>query len=227
MENEESNLENKIKKKQEELERTEKRLRSLDNVRPQFLEEQDKLERELQRQYDIYMEKYRNLDYIESELVKYQKAEEERKEEHDRKLRKMREKLLKEEVEVLRGNRHDEVDEEYRPMSLNRTNAGGGGNRPPGARVQGSMRQSGRNRGDSSEESDEDSDMNAGGGGRVSDDSEGSYDDGDLSVNSDDRGRGGGRNHIGSDDDGEFLDDDDEDMGADDDDDESGSDEHF
>ena len=117
MEHEEINLENKIKKKQEELERTEKRLRSLDNVRPQFLEEQDKLERELQRQYDIYMDKYRALDYLEHELEAYHKAEEERKEEHDRKLRRMREKLLKEEVEVLRGNRRDEVDDDYRPAA--------------------------------------------------------------------------------------------------------------
>lgn len=228
MENEETNLENKIKKKQEELERTEKRLRSLDNVRPQFLEEQDRLEKELQRQYDIYMEKYRNLDYIESELEKYQKAEEERKDEHDRKLRKMREKLLKEEVEVLRGNRHDEVEEEYRPMSLNRSSGAAVDGRPTGARVQGSMHQSHR-RGDSSDGSDDDSDMNAGGDDVGSDDSEGSYDDGDLSVNSAarGRGRGAGRNHVGSDDDGEFLDDDDDDMDGEDEDDDSGSDEHF
>ncbi len=128
MEHEELNLETKIKKKQEELERMEKRLRSLDNVRPQFLEEQDKLEKELQRQYDIYMEKYRTLDYLENELEQYHKAEEERKEEHDRKLKRMREKLLKEEVEVLRGNRRDDADEEYRPPanSAGRGNAGQG-----------------------------------------------------------------------------------------------------
>ena len=129
MEHEELNLETKIKKRQEELERMEKRLRSLDNVRPQFLEEQDKLEKELQRQYDIYMEKYRTLDYLENELEQYHKAEEERKEEHDRKLKRMREKLLKEEVEVLRGNRRDDADEEYKPPanSAGRGNAGQSG----------------------------------------------------------------------------------------------------
>lgn len=113
---EEGALESKIRKKQEELERTEKRLRSLDNVRPQFMEEQDKLERELQRQYDIYMDKYRQLDYIEAELEKYHKAEEERRKEQEERLRRMREKLLKEEVEVLRGNRRDDVEEEYRAL---------------------------------------------------------------------------------------------------------------
>ena len=41
----ERNLDVKIKKKQEELERTEKRVKSLENVRPQFMDEVDKLEK--------------------------------------------------------------------------------------------------------------------------------------------------------------------------------------
>ena len=94
----------KIKKKAEELERTEKRLRSLENVRPQFVEEIEKLELELQAHYEVYVTKYRNLDYLEHELSVYHKAEEERREENERKLKKMREKLLKAEVELLRGN---------------------------------------------------------------------------------------------------------------------------
>ncbi len=99
----ERNIESKIRKKQEELERTEKRMKSLENVRPQFMDEVNKLEKELTRHYDVYIEKVRNLDYLERELEKYHKAEEERKEEHDRKLKKMREKLRKEEVDLLRG----------------------------------------------------------------------------------------------------------------------------
>jgi clusterin-associated protein 1 len=104
----ERNIDSKIKKKQEELERTEKRLRSLENVRPQFMDEVEKLEKELQNYYDVYLEKYRNLDYLEHELAKYHRKEEERKEEQERRLKKMRERLLKEEVEILRGNRDDE-----------------------------------------------------------------------------------------------------------------------
>jgi len=103
LEADEKNIESKIRKKQEELERTEKRMKSLENVRPQFMDEVAKLEKELQRHYDVYIEKVRNLDYLEHELEKYHKAEEERKEEHDRKLKKMREKLRKEEVDLLRG----------------------------------------------------------------------------------------------------------------------------
>jgi hypothetical protein len=49
-------------------------------VRPQFMEEAEKLEKELQRYYDVYMEKHRNLDYLEHELDKYRRNEEERME---------------------------------------------------------------------------------------------------------------------------------------------------
>jgi hypothetical protein len=108
LEADERNLESKISKKQEELERTEKRLKSLESVRPQFMEEAEKLEKELTRYYDIYMEKHRNLDYLEHELDKYHHNEEERMKEHELKLRKMRERLLKEEVDLMRGARGGE-----------------------------------------------------------------------------------------------------------------------
>lgn len=39
LEADERNIDTKIKKKQDELERTEKRLKSLENVRPQFMDE--------------------------------------------------------------------------------------------------------------------------------------------------------------------------------------------
>lgn len=125
MDLDEKNIESKIRKKQEELERTEKRLRSLENVRPQFMDEQEKLERELQRHYDIYMEKYRNLDYLESELEGFHKNEEERKEEQERRLKKMRERLLKEEVELLRGPMVNDDDDG--PMLVNGKGLGAGG----------------------------------------------------------------------------------------------------
>ena len=63
----------------------------------------------MQRHYDIYMEKYRNLDYLEHESQKHRKNEEERKEEQERRLKKMRERLLKEEVDLLRGGRGGDV----------------------------------------------------------------------------------------------------------------------
>ena len=80
-------------------------MKSLESVRPQFMDEVEKLEKELQRHYDVYIEKFRNLDYLEHELAKYHKIEEEKKEEHERKLKKMRERLLKDEVELMRGEK--------------------------------------------------------------------------------------------------------------------------
>jgi clusterin-associated protein 1 len=161
LEADERNIDSKIKKKQEELDRTEKRLRSLDNVRPQFMHEVEKLEIDLQKHYDIYMEKYRNLDYLEHESEKYLRNEEERREEQERRLKKMRERLLKEEVDLLRGGRGGDGDEEIGGKGgTSRTAAGGntsqrtnGSNRGAGgkgrATVQGNMR------GESEEESSE------------------------------------------------------------------------
>ena len=47
-------LDAKIKKKKNELERHEKRLSSLQNVQPAFMDEYEKLEGELQKQYSVY-----------------------------------------------------------------------------------------------------------------------------------------------------------------------------
>ena len=71
----------------------------------------EKLEKELQKYYEIYMEKYRNLDFLEHESEKYRKHEEERIEEQEGRLKKTRERLLKEEVDLLRGGRGDGEDE--------------------------------------------------------------------------------------------------------------------
>jgi len=191
LEADERNIDTKIKKKQEELERTEKRLRSLENVRPQFMDEVEKLEKELQRHYDVYIEKFRNLDYLEHELEKYHKSEEERKEEHDRRLKKMRERLLKEEVDLLRGEKTSSRDgssgdpgsrgSESRSAQIaaSKSSNSGAGGRGGGAK---------QSRVDEDDEDDEDEFVSKGNGG----------------------GRGGGGGAKGTqDDDSEFLDDDD------------------
>ena len=58
------------------------------------------------------MEKYRNLDYLEHESAKHRKNEDERKEEQDKRLKKMRERLLKDEVDLLRGGRAGDGEED-------------------------------------------------------------------------------------------------------------------
>ena len=76
----EANLEMKIEKKKQELERNQKRLRSLANVRPAFMDEYERLEEDLSRQYQSYVEKLCNVSYLEHQLDDYHKAERDRME---------------------------------------------------------------------------------------------------------------------------------------------------
>lgn len=76
----EANLEMKIEKKKQELERNQKRLRSLANVRPAFMDEYERLEEDLSRQYQSYVEKLCNVSYLEHQLGDYHKAERDRME---------------------------------------------------------------------------------------------------------------------------------------------------
>uniref|UniRef100_A0A8C2R2C8 Clusterin-associated protein 1 n=1 Tax=Capra hircus TaxID=9925 RepID=A0A8C2R2C8_CAPHI len=77
----EANLEAKIEKRKLELERNRKRLQTLQSVRPAFMDEYEKIEEELQKQYDIYLEKFRNLAYLEQQLEDHHRMEQERFEE--------------------------------------------------------------------------------------------------------------------------------------------------
>ena len=76
----EANLEMKIEKKKAEFERNQKRLRSLANVRPAFMDEYEKLEGELSKQYKVYVEKHRNLSYLEHLLEEHNKVEQDQME---------------------------------------------------------------------------------------------------------------------------------------------------
>ena len=55
-----------MKKKSPELERNEKRYRNLITVKPAFMEEYERLEQELAQLQETYVNKYRNLDYLEN-----------------------------------------------------------------------------------------------------------------------------------------------------------------
>lgn len=41
------------------------------NVKPAYMDEYERLERELEKLYSIYVEKFRNLEYLEHELDEY------------------------------------------------------------------------------------------------------------------------------------------------------------
>uniref|UniRef100_A0A452SZZ8 Clusterin associated protein 1 n=1 Tax=Ursus maritimus TaxID=29073 RepID=A0A452SZZ8_URSMA len=99
----EANLEAKIEKRKLELERNRKRLQTLQSVRPAFMDEYEKIEEELQKQYDIYLEKFRNLAYLEQQLEDHHRMEQERFEEAENTLRLMQNKLKEEEKRLLRS----------------------------------------------------------------------------------------------------------------------------
>lgn len=96
-------LEEKIKKKKLDLERSETRLKALTNVKPAFMDEYERLEKELEKLYNEYIEKFRNLDYLEHQLDVYNKQEEEKCLDSQKVLEKIRKNLQENELKILRG----------------------------------------------------------------------------------------------------------------------------
>ncbi|NP_001405948.1 clusterin-associated protein 1 isoform 3 [Mus musculus] len=106
----EANLEAKIEKRKLELERNRKRLQTLQSVRPAFMDEYEKVEEDLQKQYDVYLEKFRNLAYLEQQLEDHHRMEQERFEEAENTLRLMQNKLKEEEKRLLKSGSNDDSD---------------------------------------------------------------------------------------------------------------------
>ncbi|XP_039348170.1 clusterin-associated protein 1 isoform X7 [Mauremys reevesii] len=106
----EANLEAKIEKRKLELERNQKRLQTLQSVRPAFMDEYEKIEEELQKQYSSYLEKFRNLAYLEQQLDDHHRVEQERFEEAENTLRLMQNRLKEEEKRLLKSGSNDDSD---------------------------------------------------------------------------------------------------------------------
>jgi clusterin-associated protein 1 len=222
LKSDEEALDAKIKKKQADLERNEKRLRNLQSVRPAFMDEYEKLERELERQYEIYLERYRNLDFLEHEMDLYRQAEQERLKESNRRLSSMQAHLRQEELNSLRhdpdakpmndglGRRRDDAlgDDGLnmrRPGAANSVRRDGGRDeRSNGNRIIGSM-----------DHASDDSSDSSDGGSDVSDVSGDSSRSSKFSGEEDDVSMGGSNSVSGSSEDGS-IDEDDSDLSDDD-----------
>ena len=63
------------------------------------------LEVELSDLFRIYLEKHRNLDYLQSQLDNHKQREQERMDENDRKMREMQRKIKDDELSMMRGER--------------------------------------------------------------------------------------------------------------------------
>jgi clusterin-associated protein 1 len=46
-------------------------LKGIENVKPEYQEEYERLEAELEKYYTVYVEKFTNIDYLEHELDMY------------------------------------------------------------------------------------------------------------------------------------------------------------
>ncbi|XP_051971177.1 clusterin-associated protein 1 homolog isoform X1 [Xyrauchen texanus] len=149
----EASLEAKIEKKKQDLERNQKRLQTLQSVRPAFMDEYEKIEEDLQKQYQTYVDKFRNLSFLEQQLEDYHRAEQERFEEAEITMKMIQNKLKEEEKRLMRsgvvrdedsdvdipedeGSDSDIDDGQLRPHPTRHTQMSGRG----GAQFIGSMR---------------------------------------------------------------------------------------
>jgi len=102
-------LQKKMDEKGSELERLTKRLSSLKNIKPAFLEEYEALEAQNLEVYDLYAQKFRNLSYLQAQLHKYRRVEHEKEMATRKRLKSVQQKLRQQELKqfVLTDNNHD------------------------------------------------------------------------------------------------------------------------
>ncbi|XP_042876419.1 clusterin-associated protein 1-like [Penaeus japonicus] len=107
----EANLEAKIEKKKTGLERGQKRLLTLKKVRPAFMDEYEKLEQDLKKQYETFVQKFISLSYLEALLDDLDRVEQDKMAERESATRKLLEKLRSEEQRKL-GASDDSDDDD-------------------------------------------------------------------------------------------------------------------
>lgn len=174
----EANLEAKIEKKKSELERNQKRLKSLESVRPAFMDEYEKLEVELQHIYEDYMEKYRNLTYLEHSLEEVNRAEQNKYEETAANLKELQERIRTEEKKSLQSNNFNSLDDFGGGDDDDELLIDDSGRRPPAAKPDGPRVIGSMGGGDISDEGD--SSLSSGGSDIRVDDGEDIIDDDDI-----------------------------------------------
>merc|ERR1739838_23491 len=97
----EANLEAKINKRKNELERSRKRLSTLQNVRPAFMDDFERLEEELKVHYENYLLKFRNMSYLEHQMEQFKRLELIKSNENENLRRKIQHRLKEEEKNVI------------------------------------------------------------------------------------------------------------------------------
>ena len=106
----EGELLNKLTRRKQELERAEKRLKGIENVKPEYQEEYERLEAELERFYSVYVEKFTNIDYLEHELDMYNLKDSQRRLKQQEVIDKFKSQQIKAEKEEIFNDERDEED---------------------------------------------------------------------------------------------------------------------
>jgi clusterin-associated protein 1 len=98
-------MEEKIRKRSIDLERNTKRLESLtlQNVRPAFMDEYEQIEMELEVEYERYVVRFRNVDYLEREL-RSRRASSRKSDDAERSVKRRQKKFREEELRILEGS---------------------------------------------------------------------------------------------------------------------------
>ena len=128
----ESVLMNTISRRRVELERADKRLKGIENVKPEFQEEYERLEAELERFYATYVEKYTNIDYLEYELDLYNIKDNQRRQNQEKVIERLKVQHLKNQKdEIFEDDGDEQNDSKFNEMRETKTGFGakmGGGN---------------------------------------------------------------------------------------------------
>ena len=103
LESDKRDLEKKINNKRLDMERNKKRLKNLETLRPAFMDEYEALEIDLKQSYEKYVDRFRNLHYLEKELATLEDSEAEKRSDIQRTMKRIQKKLKQEELEILRG----------------------------------------------------------------------------------------------------------------------------
>jgi len=128
----EGELLNKLKRRRQELDRAEKRLKGIENVKPEYQEEYERLEQELERFYSVYVEKFTNIDYLEHELDMYNLKDSQRRQKQQEVIDKFKSQQKKAEKEEIFNDERDEDEAMFGNADHDRmrqTQNGFGGNK--------------------------------------------------------------------------------------------------
>ncbi|KAI5080909.1 hypothetical protein GOP47_0004092 [Adiantum capillus-veneris] len=92
-----------LQKRKLELKRDEERLAMFMNVRPAYMDEYEVLQKELQGLFSLYVERFRNLQWLEAQLEGFHAMEQQKHEEVQHRMRSLQRRFHEEELKFLQG----------------------------------------------------------------------------------------------------------------------------